>query len=68
MFRAFYDIPVIGGSIISVAGWHFLFRWLYPRIEIEGMARIKARKIVIGGIGAIIVTVIGTFLTKMLGW
>lgn len=38
--------------------WGELFRWLFPKIETENMIQIKIRKIVLGGIGAIFVTLI----------
>jgi hypothetical protein len=66
-FRAFYEIVIIGVSIMSIVGWYFLFRWLFPRVETEHMRRPKVRKAVLGLIGAIIVTILAEVIMQSSG-
>jgi hypothetical protein len=65
-FRLFLDITIIGVSIMSAAAWHLLFRWLFPRTEMEHMGRLRVRKAVLGGIGAIIISLIALFISRFL--
>ena len=44
---------------VSVWGWESLFHWLFPKIELEDSVSVKRRKGILGGIAAIIFSLIG---------
>jgi len=57
-FWLFNAIVYLGVPIIGAYGWHFFFQWLFPKVELENMMRVRTRRFIVATIPVVVLGLI----------
>lgn len=59
-------VLVVGVPMMASAfGWYYLARWLFPKYELAHMLRVRVRKWILSGIGALLIGIILIYIQAL---